>query len=59
MANIIIIEPCLSNKEYVDRVGRKKLRKLDTLGDFDKTLTLIRHNFISDSNSGAVIFTPL
>ena len=38
MAINIIIEPSLSNKEYVDRDSRKKIRKLDTLGDIDKTL---------------------
>ena len=40
MASNIIIEPCLGNKEYVDRVGRKKIRKLDTLGDIDKTFNI-------------------
>ena len=40
MASNIIIEPCLSNEEYVHRVGRKKIRKLDTLGDIDKNRTL-------------------
>ena len=41
MASNIIIETCLSNKEYVDRDGRKKIRKLDSLGDIDKTLNII------------------
>ena len=40
MAMNLIIEPSLSIKEYVDRDGRKKIRKLDTLGDIDKTLHL-------------------
>ena len=38
MASNIFIKPCLSNKEYIDRAGRKKIRKLDMLEDIDKTL---------------------
>ena len=45
MASNILTEPCLSNKEYVDRVGRKKIRKLDTLGAIDKTLNIDKAQF--------------
>ena len=40
MASNIIIVSCLGKTEQVDRVGRKKIRKLDTPGDIDKTLNI-------------------